>query len=113
MVMKAYSRRDRLEKIPPMINKSLKRMAIDIVGPVNPLNEAGHGFILTLMDFVIRYTEVVPVRKIDAGTVAETLVDTYNRLSVSHEVLSDQGTQAVSHCTREVYHSNFNGPVEN
>ncbi|GFO43369.1 gypsy retrotransposon integrase-like protein 1 [Plakobranchus ocellatus] len=35
-----------LEKV-PLIDTPFKRVAIDLVGPINPPSEAGHGFILT------------------------------------------------------------------
>ncbi|GFR75793.1 Gypsy retrotransposon integrase-like protein 1 [Elysia marginata] len=81
-----------LEKV-PLVDTPLKRVAMDTVGPINPPSEAGHRFILTLIDYATRYAEAVPLRKIDTETVAEALVDIYSRLGVPEEVLSDQGTQ--------------------
>ncbi|GFS18301.1 Gypsy retrotransposon integrase-like protein 1, partial [Elysia marginata] len=75
---------------------------MDIVGPINPPSEAGHRFILTHIDYATRYAEAVPLRKIDTETVAEALVDIYIRLGVPEEVLSDQGTQFMSDCMKEV-----------
>ncbi|GFN97915.1 hypothetical protein PoB_002442100 [Plakobranchus ocellatus] len=66
-------------------------------------SEAGHGFILTLVDYATRFAEAVPSRKIDTESVAEALVDIYSRLSVPEEVLSDQGTQFISDCMKEVF----------
>ena len=39
-----------------------------------------------------RYPVAVPLKKIDAETVADALVDIYSRLGIPEEVLSDQGT---------------------
>ncbi|GFR73659.1 Pol polyprotein [Elysia marginata] len=75
---------------------------MDIKGPINPPSEAGHRFILTLIDYAARYAEAVPLRKIYTETVAEALLDIYSRLSVPEEVLSDQGTQFMSDCMKEV-----------
>ncbi|GFO43375.1 Gag-Pol polyprotein [Plakobranchus ocellatus] len=63
--------------------------------------------------------------KIDTESVAEALVDIYSRLGVPEEVLSDQGTQFISDCMKEVcrllgikqktttpYHPMRNGLVE-
>ncbi|GFO36709.1 gypsy retrotransposon integrase-like protein 1 [Plakobranchus ocellatus] len=77
-------------------------MAIDLVGPINPPSEAGHRFIRTLFDYATRFAEAVPLRKIDTESVAETLVDIDSRLGVPEEVLSDQGTQFISDCMKEV-----------
>ncbi|GFO50080.1 Pol polyprotein [Plakobranchus ocellatus] len=100
-------------------------VAIDLVGPINPPSEAGHRFILTLVDYATRFAEAVPLRKIDTESVAEALVDIYSRLGVPEEVLSDQGTQFISDCMKEVcrllgikqktttpYHPMCNGLVE-
>ncbi|GFR64260.1 Gypsy retrotransposon integrase-like protein 1 [Elysia marginata] len=113
-----------LEKV-PLVDTPFKRVTMDIVGPINPPSKAGQRFILTLIDYATRYAEAVPLRKIDTETVAEALVDIYSRLGVPEEVLSDQGTQFMSDCMKEVcrllgikqkattlYHSMCNGLVE-
>ncbi|GFR64154.1 Gypsy retrotransposon integrase-like protein 1 [Elysia marginata] len=113
-----------LEKV-PLVDTPFKRVAMDIAGPINPTSEAGHRFILTLIDYATRYAEAVPLRKIDTETVAEALVDIYSRLGVPEEVLNDQGTQFMSDCMTEVcrllgikqkamtpYHPRCNGLVE-
>ncbi|GFS10464.1 Gypsy retrotransposon integrase-like protein 1 [Elysia marginata] len=92
-----------LEKV-PLVDTPFKRVAMDIVGPINPPSEAGHRFTLTLIDYATRYAEAVPLRKIDTEIVAEALVDIYSRLGVPEEVLSDQGTQFMSDCMKEVSH---------
>ncbi|GFO09026.1 gypsy retrotransposon integrase-like protein 1 [Plakobranchus ocellatus] len=89
-----------LEKV-PLIDTPFKRVAIDLVGPINPPSQAGHRFILTLVDYATRFAEAVPLRKIDTESVAEALVDIYSRLGVSKEVLSDQRTQFISDCMKE------------
>ncbi|GFO17739.1 gypsy retrotransposon integrase-like protein 1 [Plakobranchus ocellatus] len=113
-----------LEKV-PLIDTLFKKVTIDLVGPINPPSEAGHRFILTLVDYATRFAEAVPLRKIDTESVAEALVDIYSRLGVPEEVLSDQGTQFISDCMKEVcrllgikqktttpYHPMCNGLVE-
>ncbi|GFO34298.1 Zinc finger protein [Plakobranchus ocellatus] len=113
-----------LEKV-PLIDTPFKRVAIDLVGPINPPSEAGHRFIMTLVDYATRFAEAMPLRKIDTESVAEALVDIYSRLGVPEEVLSDQGTQFLSDCMKKVcrllgikqktttpYHPMCNGLVE-
>ncbi|GFO02879.1 gypsy retrotransposon integrase-like protein 1 [Plakobranchus ocellatus] len=48
-----------LEKV-PLIDTPFKRVAIDLVGPINPPNEAGHRFILTLVDYTTRSPRTLP-----------------------------------------------------
>ena len=52
-----------------------KPFAVDLIGPIEPASEAGHRYILTLVDYATRYLEAVPLKRIDTETVAEALVD--------------------------------------
>ena len=38
----------------PLIEKPFQRVAIDLVGPISPLSEDGHRYILTLIDYATR-----------------------------------------------------------
>ena len=86
----------------PLIDMPFKRVAIDLVGPISPPSEAGHRYILTLVDYATRYPEAVPLKNIDTETVAEALVDIFSRLGIPEEILRDLGTQFVSDCMKEV-----------
>ena len=86
----------------PLIDKSFKRVAIDLVGPIGPPSEDGHRYILALVDFATRYPKAVPFKNIDTETVEEALVDIFSRLGVPEEILSDLGTHFVSECMKEV-----------
>ncbi|RUS68973.1 hypothetical protein EGW08_023265 [Elysia chlorotica] len=85
----------------PVVDVPFKRVAVDLVGPIDPTSEDGHRYILTLVDYATRYPEAVPLKRIDAETVAEALVNIYSRLGVPEEILTDQGTQFMSACMRE------------
>ena len=71
-------------------------VAVDLIGPIDPPSEAGHRYILTLVDYATRYSEAVPLKRNDAETVAEALVDIYSHLGIPEEVLSDQGAHSSS-----------------
>ena len=122
-------KRGSVKKVPlglmPLIDTPFKRVAVDIVGPIAPPSEAGHRYILTLVDYATRYPEAVPLKKITTEAVAEALLDIYSRLGIPEEVLTDQGTQFMSECMQEVsrllsikgltstpYHPICNGLVE-
>ena len=109
----------------PLIDTPFKRVAVDIVGPIAPPSEAGHRYILTLVDYATRYPEAVPLKKITTEAVAEALLDIYSRVGIPEEVLTDQGTQFMSEYMQEVsrllsikgltstpYHPICNGLVE-
>ena len=122
-------KRGSVKKVPlgsmPLIDTPFKRVAVDIVGPIAPPSEAGHPYILTLVDYATRYPEAVPLKKITTEAVAEALLDIYSRVGIPEEVLTDQGTQFMSECMQEVsrllsikgltstpYHPICNGLVE-
>ena len=86
-----------------MIDKPFKRVAIDLVGPISTPSEEGHRYILTLVDFATHYREAVPLKTIDTETVAEALVNSFSRLGVHEEILSDLGTQFVSDCMKDIF----------
>ena len=123
-VDKGRTTRAPLQKM-PLIDQPFKRVAVDLVGPIHPPSEAGHRYILTLVDYATRYPEAVPLKQISTEAVAEALVDMFSRLGVPQEVLSDNGAQFVSECMAEVarllsveqlrttpYHPMCNGLVE-
>ena len=86
----------------PLIDMLFRRVAVDLVGPISPPSEKGHQYILTLVDYVIRYPEAVPLKNIETETVVEALLDMYSRLDIPEEVLSDLGMQFVLQCMEEV-----------
>ena len=98
-------KRDSSRKVPlgsmPLIDTPFKREAVDIARPIAPPSEAGHRYVLTLVDYATRYPEAVPLKKITIEAVAEVLLDIYSRVGIP-EVLMDQGTQFMSECMQEV-----------
>ena len=61
----------------PLIDTPYKRVAVDFVGPITSASERGHRYILTLVDYVTRYSEAVPLKNIDTEIVAKALLDMY------------------------------------
>ena len=109
----------------PLIDTPFKRVAVDLIGPVYPATDRGKRYILTLVDYATRYPEAVALSNINTETVAEALVSMFSRVGVPAEILSDQGTQFLSHVMKEVcrllsvkqlvttpYHPQCNGLVE-
>ena len=41
----------------PVIDLPFKRVAVDIIGPIDPPSESGHRYILTLVDYATSYLE--------------------------------------------------------
>ena len=95
----------RITKVPlgsiPLMEEPFQRVAVDLVGPIQPTTERGH-IILVLVDYATRYPEAVPMKTIEAEAVAEKLLGIYSRLGFPKEVLTDQGSQFVSGIMKEV-----------
>lgn len=75
----------------PVIEEPWQRLAIDIVGPL-PKSKGGFKYLLTAMDFVSRYPEAIPLKRVDAETVSDALLQIFSRYGVPQEILSDNGT---------------------
>ena len=119
----------KVSKVPlgstPLIDEPFRRIAMDLIGPIEPVTTKGNRFILTVVDYATRYPEAVALRRIDTQTVAEALVDIYSRVGIPREVLTDKGGQFTSELMKEVsrllsirqmtttpYHPACNGLVE-
>ena len=109
----------------PIIDIPFQRIAVDLVGPIEPMTERKNRYILTIVDYATRYPEAVPLAKIDTETVAEALVEVFSRVGIPNEILTDMGTQFTSDLMKEVgrllslhqltttpYHPMCNGLVE-
>ncbi|XP_071503098.1 uncharacterized protein [Diadema antillarum] len=123
------SPKGKVTKVPlgstPLIDEPFRRVALDIIGPIEPATGKGNRFILTVVDYATRYPEAVALRRIDTQTVAEALVNIYSRVGIPREVLTDRGSQFTSDVMKEVsrllstrqmtttpYHPQCNGLVE-
>ena len=113
-----------LISIPPM-DEPFSRIAIDIVGPLIR-SEQGNRYILVACDYGTKYPEAIPLKTIDAETVAYALVDMFSRTGIPREILSDQGSNFMSALMQNLcsmlgirklkttpYHPQANGLVEN
>jgi len=96
----------KVKKIPigklPLIDTPFSRVAVDLIGPINPPSERRHRFILTMVDYASRYPEAVALRNIDTETVAEALFEMFSRVGVPNEILSDMGKQFTSDLMKEI-----------
>ena len=113
-----------LEKM-PLIETPFERVAVNLVGPIQPVSDSKNRYILTLMDYATRYPEAVPLPGVEAERVAEALFNMFTRLGFPSEILTDLGSQFTSEVMKEVsrllsmrmlnttaYHPMCNGLVE-
>ena len=100
------SKRGLLKKAPlgrmPIVDVAWKRIAVDLVGIINPPSERGHQYILTVVDYATRYPEAVPLFGCTSEDVADALFELYCRMGVPQEILSDLGRQFISECMNQV-----------
>ena len=99
-------RRHKTVRVPlvplPVIEEPFSRIAMDIVGPL-PRSRGGNRYVLVVCDYGTKYPEAVPLRSIDAETVAEELMVIFSRVGIPREILTDQGSNFQSQLLRELY----------
>ena len=119
------SRQTRAPLMPlPTVDEPWKRIAIDIVGPLQRTKK-GHKYLLTVMDFATRFPEAIALKRIDAPTICEELLQIFSRYGLPKELLSDRGTNFTAKLTEELlkklnikhlkaspYHPQSNGMLE-
>ena len=85
----------------PVVSRPWDKIAIDIVGKL-PRTKHGHAYILTIMDFATRYMEAVPLRRVDATTTCNALLEVFARFGLPSEILSDNGSNFVAGVTEKL-----------
>ena len=87
----------RVAKVPlgrlPLIHTPFKRVAVDIVGPIEPRSNNRSRYILTMMDYATHYPEAIALPSIETERVAEALVEMFSRVGVPDEMLTDCGSR--------------------
>ncbi|KAL8574595.1 hypothetical protein ACOMHN_061595 [Nucella lapillus] len=67
----------RVPKVPlvrmPTVKEPFQKVGVDIIGPMIPRAASGNRYVLVMVDFATRYPEAVPLKGIDAESVAAAL----------------------------------------
>jgi len=84
------------------MTEPFERIAMEIVGPL-PWSQRGNQYMLVVCDYMTQYSEAVPLRSIDAGTVVECLIHFFSRVGIPKEILFDQGINFMSQFLKELY----------
>ena len=96
----------RVSKVPlgklPLIDTPFKRVAVDIVGPMEPRSEKRNRCILTMIDYATRYPEAVALPSIETERVAKVLVELFSRVGIPDKMLTDCGSQFTGEVLKEV-----------
>lgn len=85
----------------PVLGEPFERLIIDCVGPL-PKAKTGHQYLLTIMCASTRYPEAVPLRTIQAKTVARELIKFCSVFGLPRVIQSDQGSNFTSKLFKEV-----------
>ena len=102
------------------------KLGVDILGPLTVTSQ-GNKYIVVFTDYLTRWPEAFPIKKIDAKTIAKIFVnEIISRHSAPSVLLSDQGAQFMSSLVKETcdyllvtkinttaYHPQTNGLTEN
>ena len=109
----------------PLIDVPFKRVAVDIIGPIEPRTGSRNKYILTMVDYATRYPEAVCLQEISTEEVAEALLEMFFRVGVPEKIVNDRGSQftaqmmdevgrllSIKHFPTTPYHAMGNGLVE-
>jgi transposase InsO family protein len=81
----------------------LERVAMDIIGPINPPTKRGNSYILVVEDYFSKYVEAYPLREHTAQTVADVYVTEWvSRYGVGKELHTDQAPEFESRLFAEI-----------
>ncbi len=86
----------------PAVNIPFERIGVDVVGPVER-SQKGNRFILVICDYATRYPEAYPIREVTASQVATVRLHFFSHVGIAKEILTDQGTNFMSHTLQQVY----------
>ena len=112
----------RVTKLPlgkmPLIDTPFKRVAVDIVGPIELRSDKKSRYILTMIDYATRYPEAVVLPSIETERVAEALIEMFSRVWIPDEMFTAEVMKEVSRLlalqqlTTTPYHPMCHGLVE-
>ena len=108
----------------PVIHTPWTKLAIDMVGPLSTTRR-GHKYLLTMVDLATRWPEAVPLKKIDAVSTAEALLNIFSTYGVPQLLVHDNGgnftakftslvmkTMGIHQIKTAPYHPEANGLIE-
>ena len=108
----------------PTVATPWKKIAVDVAGPFTR-TKRGFKYLLTVIDYATRYPEAIPLKRVDAETTAQALLDLFSKFDVPAEIVSDNGKNftakmmehllkalKIHHIKTSPYHPEANGLVE-
>jgi len=115
----------KVENIPTKPGLPFTQVGLDIVGPL-PITEKRNEYIFVLVDYLTKWVEAEPTRKIESDNVINFLSRVFARHGIPEVLITDNGPQFRSDKTKAfldlygvyvhfttTYHPESNGMVEN
>ena len=76
------------------VSEPLQRVAVDILGPLDPVTTKGNRYVLVVVDYLTKWGEAYAIPNQTAETVARVIVDEFVcRYGMPEQLHSDQGRQ--------------------
>ena len=99
-------RKGRVTKVPlgklSLTDTSFKRVAVDIVGSTEPRSDKKSRYILTMIDYAMRYPEAVSLPSVETERVAEALIAMFSRVAMPSEMLIEHESRVTIEFMNEV-----------
>lgn len=77
-------------------SRPFEKIALDIVGPMNPPSAKGHKYILTIRDLFSKHTRAIPMFTQSADETAKAMVEYITHYGAPEKILTDQGANFMS-----------------
>jgi IS30 family transposase len=74
---------------------------MDIVRPLVKMAR-GNRYILVIVDYATRYPEAISLRVAVSKGIAREMFHLFSRVGIPNEILTDQGTEFMSHLMKDV-----------
>lgn len=85
----------------PLVEQPFERRAMDFTGPL-PRTAWGHWVLLTIIDYITRYPEAIPLRGMQIHRVARALLQLFAWVGIPKEILTDNGASFMSNLMRQL-----------
>ena len=87
------------------VGEPLQRVALDIMGPLEPPTPHGNRYILVIVDYLTKWAEAYAMPNQTSETVAKILVNEFIcRFGIPSQIHSDQGTQFEAALFKQMCH---------
>ena len=111
---------------PIVVGDVWETVGMDILGPLPRTRDKGYKYVLVLVDYVSKFSFAIPLRNINATTVARAMVEkVFTIFGIPQKIISDRGQPFVSSLQRAIlkllgatpaftspYHPSSNGLTE-